>query len=97
MAYSLYLSIFTFDFLFYLDILTELFSITNVLSQHLQKIDFDYTNVKEFAECTITKIQSFDNEEFERFWTKNTNLANKFGIDLPADPRIRKKPKYLLN
>lgn len=96
MAYSIYLSIFTFNFLFYLDVLTELFGIINILSKQLQSIELDYKHVKELSESVIDKLKSFIvGEKFERIWIKITNLAIKLEIDLPEDPRIRKKPKYL--
>ncbi|CAF1118598.1 unnamed protein product, partial [Brachionus calyciflorus] len=76
MANSIYLSIFSTSFLFYLDVLTELFGIINILSKQLHFIVVD---------------------KFERILIKITNLAIKLEIDLPEDPRIRKKPNRFLN
>lgn len=94
MAYPLYLSIFKFDFIFYLDVLTRFFNITNILSIELQTINLDYSNVKQLADSTINCLVEYKKTKFfEEFWNKNIKLADDLGIDLPSNPRIKKKPK----
>ncbi|CAF1068143.1 unnamed protein product, partial [Brachionus calyciflorus] len=98
LVFSLYLSIFSFDFLFFLDVLTYLFGLTNILSQQLQSTDLDYKNIKELADAAINKIKRLDEiEQFDKFWNKNLNLASELGINLPEESRIRKKPKRFVN
>ncbi|CAF1066658.1 unnamed protein product, partial [Brachionus calyciflorus] len=98
MAFPLYLSIFKFDFIFYLDVLTRFFNITNILSIELQTINLDYSNVKQLADSTINCLVEYKKTKFfEKFWNKNIKLANDLGIDLPSNPRIKKKPKRFID
>ncbi|CAF1041152.1 unnamed protein product, partial [Brachionus calyciflorus] len=98
LANSIYLSIFTFDFLFYLDILTNFFRITNILSNKLQEIDLDYMNIKELAQTTIFALNDFKKEAiFDGFWSKTLKSCDELEISLPQSPRKRKKPKRFID
>ncbi|CAF0922783.1 unnamed protein product [Brachionus calyciflorus] len=95
LANSIYLSFFTFDFIFYLDILTNFFKITNILWNKLQEIDLDYMNIKELAQTTIFALNDYKKEAiFDGFWSKTLKTCDELEISLPQSPRKRKKPTF---
>ncbi|CAF1108698.1 unnamed protein product, partial [Brachionus calyciflorus] len=94
LANTLCISIRTFDFIFYTEILTYFFKIPNILSLEIQNINLDYSNMKELADSTVEKLNGLKSQEFyDQIWEVCLKKSSSLGVELPSIQRLIKKPK----
>ena len=68
----------TFDFIFHIHLMSEIFLITNILSKFLQKSGVSLTEAMVQVEMTICSLESMRNDdEFNRIWNENEYLCSK--------------------
>ena len=83
----------TFDFVFHIHLMSEVFLITNILSKYLQKSDLSLTQALIQVKITIDSLESLKNEEeFNRIWRETMNICEINSIDEPGERRRRKIP-----
>lgn len=91
---SLLKSIKKFEFYFLLEVLTDIFIKTNILSVQLQTVCYDYANVRLLAEATIAQLKclkprEFFDEKYELIMEKSNDLV----LEPPKSPRVTRLPK----
>ena len=72
-----------FDFIFPLFLMTEVLSVTNILSTALQKQDQDLVNACALISASKQEIQSLRDEEFSRIVQQALTFAKSCEIDIP--------------
>ena len=95
-AQSLLNSICTFDFIFNLIILNEIFNITKILSKYLQYVDVCICA----ARCKVNAVEKSlkdlrTDSEFQKFWREAEELSKKLDLEAPQLPRSRRIPLKL--
>ncbi|CAF4162315.1 unnamed protein product, partial [Rotaria sordida] len=86
----------TFDFIFHIHLMSEVFLITNILSKFLQKSGVSLTEAMAQVKMTICSLESMRNDdEFNRIWNETMNICAANDIDEPAEQRRRKIPARL--
>ncbi|CAF0959948.1 unnamed protein product [Brachionus calyciflorus] len=93
-ASCIYGLISTFSFIFFLEVLTLLFNITNILSLEIQTIDLDYSNMKSLADSTVEKLENLkENENFRVILEKSSNLLMKIDPESSEIPPLKKRKR----
>ena len=72
-----------FDFIFPLFLMTEVLSVTNILSTALQKQDQDLVNACALISASKQEIQSLRDEGFSRIFQQALTFAKSCEIDIP--------------
>ncbi|CAF4783804.1 unnamed protein product, partial [Rotaria socialis] len=86
----------TFDFIFHIHLMSEVFLITNILSKFLQKLGVSLTEAIAQVEITICSLESMKkDDEFNRIWNETMNICAENDIDEPDEQRKRKVPARL--
>jgi len=86
----------TFDFIFHIHLMSEVFLITNILSKFLQRSDVSLTQALVKVKITICSLESMKNDhEFERIWNETMVICTMNNIDEPDEHRKRKIPARL--
>ena len=86
----------TFDFLFHLLIMNEIYLITTILSKYLQGSNISLTSALIQVRLTIETLKRFRTElKFEEFWSKTLSICESNDIDEPKENRKRKTPAKL--
>ncbi|CAF1258602.1 unnamed protein product [Rotaria magnacalcarata] len=84
-SFILLLVIKTFDFVFHIYMVNEIFLITNILSKFLQYVSVTLTDVLAKVNITIDSLQSLRNEnEFTRIWDYTMKICDDNDIDAPV-------------
>ncbi|CAF3901627.1 unnamed protein product [Rotaria sordida] len=92
-AFLLLNSLLSFDFIFHLFIMMEIYFLTNILSKFLQHSNVSLTDVLAQVKITIDTLKSLQNEtEFERIYNEVLKLCNDNGIEPPEKPRTKRIP-----
>ena len=95
-AQSLLNSICTFDFIFNLVVLNEIFNTTKILSKYLQYVDVSVCA----ARCKVNAVEKSlkdlrTDAEFQKFWKEAEEIATKLDLDAPQLPQQRRVPLRL--
>ncbi|CAF1507289.1 unnamed protein product [Rotaria sp. Silwood1] len=81
----------TFDFIFHIHLMSEMFLLTNILSKYLQKSDVSLIQALVQVKATVDSLESLRNEnEFDRIWNTTVDLCDINNIDGPCERRKRK-------
>ncbi|CAF1033274.1 unnamed protein product [Rotaria sordida] len=95
-SYILLQVIRTFDFIFHIYMMTEIYMITQILSKFLQRSNITLTDALAQVKITIDTLESLRNEdEFERIWHESMKICMNNNIDEPHERRKRKVPLKL--
>ncbi|CAF3454693.1 unnamed protein product, partial [Rotaria socialis] len=74
----------SFDFVFHLFIMSEIYLLTNILSKYLQSSQISITQALKQVKMTVDTLKSLRNEtEFERFYSKALQMCEENEIDPP--------------
>ncbi len=95
-AQSLLNSICTFDFVFNLVILDEVFNTTKILSKYLQYIDLSICAARSKISAvqeSLTEMRS--DTEFQKYWKEAIEISRKLELEPPHLPRQRRVPSRL--
>ncbi|CAF3629139.1 unnamed protein product [Rotaria sp. Silwood1] len=86
----------TFDFVFHIYMMTEIYMITQILSKFLQRSNITLTDALAQVKITIDTLESLRNEdELERIWHESMKICMINNIDEPHERRKRKVPLKL--
>ena len=86
----------TFNFVFNLLILDEVFGITKLLSTYLQTIDISISSAHNHIVAVLASIKEMRSEEqFEKYWSAANDICENLGLEGPELPRRRKVPARL--
>jgi hypothetical protein len=97
-AYGLRKLIDDFDFIFYVEVLSDLFKQISILSKFLQSSEIDIITAINIAETTITKLQSIKSTDFEVYYNSSLNVAKLNGVDVPdLNPVLQRKKRSRIN
>jgi hypothetical protein len=81
----------TFDFVFHLLIMSEIYLITNILSKYLQNSQICISQALNQVKMTVDALKSLRNEtEFERFYSTALQMCEENEIDPPKELRKKK-------
>lgn len=95
-AQSLLNSIRTFDFVFNLVILDEVFNTTKILSKYLQYIDLSICAAHSKVNAVQKSLREMRTDaEFQKHWQEALELSNKLELEAPHLPRQRRVPSRL--
>jgi hypothetical protein len=83
----------TFDFIFHIYMMSEIYLITHILSKFLQHSNITLTDALKKVKITIDSLESLRNEsEFKRVWDESMKICTANDIDEPKERRKRKVP-----
>ncbi|CAF0940276.1 unnamed protein product [Adineta steineri] len=83
----------TFDFVFHIYMMSEIYLITHILSKFLQRVNLSLTDALSQVKITIDSLESLRNQhEFERIWNESMKICVANDIDEPCERRKRKVP-----
>jgi hypothetical protein len=83
----------TFDFVFHIYMMSEIYLITHILSKFLQHSNITLTDALGKVKITIDSFRSLQNEyEFKRIWNESMKICIANNIDEPKERRKRKVP-----
>lgn len=83
----------SFDFIFHLLLMTEIYLLTNILSKFLQSSDISLTDALAQVKTTIDTLKSLRNEtEFERMYNETLKFCDENAIEPPTKIRQKKTP-----
>ncbi|CAF4657931.1 unnamed protein product [Rotaria socialis] len=86
----------SFDFVFHLFIMSEIYLLTNILSKYLQSSQISISQALKQVKMTVDTLKSLRNEtEFERFYSKALQMCEENEIDPPKVQRKKKVPARL--
>ncbi|CAF4636014.1 unnamed protein product [Rotaria sp. Silwood1] len=86
----------TFDFVFHIYMMTEIYMITQIFSKFLQRSNITLTDALAQVKITIDTLESLRNEdELERIWHESMKICMINNIDEPHERRKRKVPLKL--
>lgn len=89
-AFLLLNSVQSFDFVFHLLIMSEIYLITNILSKYLQNSHICLTQALSQVKMTVETLRALRNEkEFDRLYSTALHMCEENDIDPPKE--IRKK------
>ncbi|CAF3939864.1 unnamed protein product [Rotaria sordida] len=92
-AFLLLNSVLSFDFIFHLFIMMEIYFLTSILSKFLQHSNVSLTDALAQVKITIDTLKRLQNEtEFERIYNEALKLCNDNGIEPPEKPRTKRIP-----
>ncbi|CAF1440606.1 unnamed protein product [Adineta ricciae] len=84
------------DFIFHLIIMSEVYSITNILSRYLQHSSISLSGALVHVKLTIETLSALRTEsKFEEFWKKTIDICEANDIDDQVKIRKRKIPAKL--
>jgi hypothetical protein len=92
-ASGLLLIIREFDFLFYVYVLDEVFSKTDILNKSLQSSSLDISTALELAELTIKQLieMKLDDDFYDNFIEEILEFADTYGIERPSNRKKGRK------
>jgi len=97
-AFLLSNSLNTFDFIFHLLIMSEVYLITNIMSKFLQNSNISLTQALIQAKMTVETLKAFRTDsEFERFYEISMKMCEENDIDPPKESRKKKVSSALLS
>ncbi|CAF4531757.1 unnamed protein product [Rotaria sp. Silwood1] len=83
----------TFDFVFHIHMMSEIYLITHILSKFLQHSNISLTDALAKVKVTIDSLQSLrDEHEFKRIWDESMKICIANNIDESQERRKRKVP-----
>lgn len=95
-AHGFFLQMNTFDFIFYLGLLTKLFGLIDSVNTAMQKKTLCFQEAVDMVSTLKHTLQDFRKDSaFEEFWRNLEQNANGLGIPEPALPRPKKIPKRI--
>ena len=95
-ANSLFLNVSTFQFFFYIKLLTALLEVTNVLSEYLQHEQINMREAKEVADSSILTLEGFrTDEKFNNFWTEACKAMTDHDLQEPTLGRSHRPPRRI--
>jgi hypothetical protein len=90
-SHSLLHSMESFDFVFHLFIMSEIYLITNILSKYLQSSQICISQALNQVKMTVDALKSLRNKtEFERFYSTALQMCEENEIDPPKELRKKK-------
>ena len=95
-AQSLLNSICTFDFVFNLIILDEVFNTTKILSKYLQYVDLSICTARSKVSAVQKSLREMRSDaEFQKYWKEAVEISNKLELEALNLPRQRRVPSRL--
>ena len=95
-AQSLLNSICTFDFVFNLVILDEVFNTTKILSKYLQYVDLSICAARSKVSAVQKSLREMRSDaEFQKYCKEAVEISNKLELEAPNLPRQRRVPSRL--
>ena len=95
-AQSLLNSICTFNFVFNLVVLNEVFNITKILSKYLQSIDLSICAARSKISAVQESLREMRSDtEFQKYWKEAVEISRKLELEAPRLPRLRRVPSRL--
>lgn len=94
-ANGLISSVYSFEFILLLMVMTDILTITNTLNLLLQQRKQDLLNANKMVKATLTTLNQYRSEDsWKKFWER---AAQKQQIDVPQDPpqRHRRVPRRI--
>ena len=86
----------TFDFIFHLIVLDEVFNITKVLSKYLQHINISICAARQKVNAVLKSLQELRTDsEFNKHWKEANEISKKLQLEGPKLPRQRRVPSRL--
>ena len=81
----------TFDFVFHLIVLDEIFSITKVLSKYLQNVDISICAAHHKVSAVLQSLKELRTDlEFDNYWKEANEISKQLQLEAPQLPRQRK-------
>ncbi|CAF4368700.1 unnamed protein product [Rotaria sp. Silwood2] len=95
-AFLLLNSLQSFDFIYHLVIMSEIYILTNILSKFLQLSNISLTDALVQVKTTVDALKSLRNEhEFQKLYNEAMKIADAYDIEPPKDIRRKKIPARL--